>query len=99
WNEFAKLPRSMMTSDFHCVTRWSRFDNDWEGVRVVDLLRLVRLKPEAKFVLVHAEQGYTANVPLEDMMRENVMLATQHDGEPLTADHGYPARLVVPHLY
>ena len=88
-----------MTSDFHCVTRWSRFDNHWEGVRVVDVLNMVRIKPEAKFVLVHAEQGYTANVPLEDMMRENVLLATHHDGEPLTADHGYPVRLVVPHLY
>ena len=99
WIAFNKLPRSTMTSDFHCVTRWSRFDNHWQGVRVVDLLELGRIKPGAKFVLVHAEQGYTANVPLEDMMRENVLLATHHDGEPLTADHGYPVRLVVPHLY
>ncbi len=99
WSAFNKLPRSTMTSDFHCVTRWSRFDNHWQGVRVIDLLKLVRIKPDAKFVLVHAEQGYTANVPLEDMMRENVLLATHHDGEPLTADHGYPVRLVVPHLY
>jgi DMSO/TMAO reductase YedYZ molybdopterin-dependent catalytic subunit len=99
WREFNKLPKSTMTSDFHCVTRWSRFDNHWQGVRVIDLLKLVRVKAEAKFVLVHAEQGYTANVPLEDLMRENVILATHHDGEPLTADHGYPLRLVVPHLY
>ncbi len=99
WNAFNKLPRSTMTSDFHCVTRWSRFDNHWKGVRVVDVLDMLRIKPEAKFVLVHAEQGYTANVPLEDMMRENALLATHHDGEPLTADHGYPVRLVVPHLY
>ena len=99
WNAFNKLPRSTMTSDFHCVTRWSRFDNHWKGVRVVDVLDMLRIKPEAKFVLVHAEQGYTANVPLEDMMRENALLATHHDEEPLTADHGYPVRLVVPHLY
>ena len=99
WNAFNKLPRSTMTSDFHCVTRWSRFDNHWKGVRVVDVLDMLRIKPEAKFVLVHAEQGYTANVPLEDMMRENALLATHHDGEPVTADHGYPVRLVVPHLY
>ncbi len=99
WNAFNKLPKSTMTSDFHCVTRWSRFDNHWKGVRVVDVLDMLRIKPEAKFVLVHAEQGYTANVPLEDMMRENALLATHHDEEPLTADHGYPVRLVVPHLY
>lgn len=85
WSEFETLPKSTMTSDFHCVTRWSRFDNRWEGVRVLDLLKLVRVKPTAKFVLVHAEQGYTANLPLEDLTRETVLLATHHDGEPLSA--------------
>ena len=99
WKAFNQLPRSTMTSDFHCVTRWSRFDNHWEGVRVDDVLELGRVKPEAKFVLVHAEQGYTANMPLDDMKHENVLLATHHDGEPFTADHGYPVRLMVPHLY
>jgi DMSO/TMAO reductase YedYZ molybdopterin-dependent catalytic subunit len=99
WREFNKLPKSKMTSDFHCVTRWSRFDNNWQGVRVLDLLKLVGVKTDARFVLVHAEQGYTANLPLEDLTRENVMLATHHDGKPLSGDHGYPLRLVVPHLY
>jgi DMSO/TMAO reductase YedYZ molybdopterin-dependent catalytic subunit len=99
WEQFNNLPTVQVTSDFHCVTRWSRFDNLWKGVAFREILKLVRLKPEAKFVLVHAEQGYTANVPLADLDRENVLLATHHDGEPLTADHGYPVRLIVPHLY
>ena len=85
-----------VTSDFHCVTRWSRFDNLWKGVAFREILKLARLKPEAKFVLVHAEQGYTANVPLADLDRENVLLATHHDGQPLPLDHGYPLRLIVP---
>jgi DMSO/TMAO reductase YedYZ molybdopterin-dependent catalytic subunit len=99
WEDFSALPRSRITSDFHCVTRWSRFDNHWEGVLFRELLRRLRLKPEAKYALIHAEQGFTANVPLSDLDRENVLLATHHDGQPLTAEHGYPLRLIVPHLY
>ncbi len=99
WAEFLKLPRVERTSDFHCVTRWSRFDNRWSGVAVRDILKLVQPLPEARYVLVHAEQGYTANVPLVDLDREEVLVATHHDGEPLSPDHGYPARLIVPHLY
>jgi DMSO/TMAO reductase YedYZ molybdopterin-dependent catalytic subunit len=99
WDEFSKLPRTRSKSDFHCVTRWSRFDNEWDGVAFKDVLRLVQLKPEAKYVLVHAEQGFTANVPLADLNRDGVLFATHHDGEPLSADHGFPLRLIVPHLY
>ncbi len=99
WNEFNQLPRSDRTSDFHCVTRWSRFDNHWTGVAIRDLLSRAKPSAEAKYVLVHAEQGYTANVPLADLDREDVLLATHHDGEPLTPDHGYPLRLIVPQLY
>ena len=99
WDEFNRLPKSTVTSDFHCVTRWSRFDNRWEGVLFRDVLKLVKLLPRAAYVLVHAEQGYTANVPLADLDRDNVIFATHHDGEPLTPDHGYPLRLIVPHLY
>src|SRR5689334_13151750 len=75
WNEFNQLPRIKVTSDFHCVTRWSRFDNSWEGVAFREVLNLVKLKPRAGFVLVHAEQGYTANIPLPDLDRENVLFA------------------------
>jgi len=99
WDEFNKLQKVKTHSDFHCVTRWSRFDNDWQGVAFQEVLKLVKLKPEAKYVLVHAEQGFTANVPLIDLDREDVLFATHHDGQPLTADHGYPLRLIVPHLY
>ncbi len=90
WKEFNALPKIQRESDFHCVTRWSRFDNHWDGVAFRELLARVRPKPEAAYVLVHAEQGFTANVPLADLDREEVLLATHHDGEPLTAEHGYP---------
>jgi DMSO/TMAO reductase YedYZ molybdopterin-dependent catalytic subunit len=99
WDEFNKLPKITVTSDFHCVTRWSRFDNTWQGVPFREVMKLVKLLPRAGYVLVHAEQGYTANVPLPHLDRENVLFATHHDGEPLPADHGYPLRLIVPHLY
>jgi DMSO/TMAO reductase YedYZ molybdopterin-dependent catalytic subunit len=99
WREFQALPRVNTRSDFHCVTRWSRFDNDWEGVAFREILRRVTLKPGAAFVLVHAEQGFTANIPLADLDRDNILFATHHDGNPLSADHGYPLRLIVPHLY
>ncbi|HYX68574.1 MAG TPA: sulfite oxidase-like oxidoreductase [Terriglobales bacterium] len=99
WEEFNRLPRFEDTSDFHCVTRWSRFDNHWGGVAFREILKLVKLQPRAGFVLVHAEQGFTANVPLPDLDRPNVLFATHHDGQPLTPDHGYPLRLIVPHLY
>lgn len=99
WSEFAGLPRTRTRSDFHCVTRWSRFDNEWDGVPFREILKLARPKPEAGYVLVHGEQGFTANVPLADLDRDDVLLATHHDGQPLSADHGFPLRLIVPHLY
>ena len=99
WAEFNALPKVQTVSDFHCVTRWSRFDNRWDGVSMQELLRRVHPKPEATHVLIHAEQGFTANVPLADLDRPEVLLATHHDGQLLTADHGYPVRLIVPHLY
>jgi DMSO/TMAO reductase YedYZ molybdopterin-dependent catalytic subunit len=99
WSEFNALPKVKRHSDFHCVTRWSRFDNDWEGVAFREVLERVKLKAGARYVLVHAEQGFTANVPLADLDREKVLLATHHDGQPLSPDHGYPLRLIVPHLY
>jgi DMSO/TMAO reductase YedYZ molybdopterin-dependent catalytic subunit len=99
WKEFLELPRIRVTSDIHCVTRWSRFDNRWEGVAVSEILRRARVRPEAVAVMVHAEQGYTTNVLLEDLMGEDVILAIKHDGMDLPADHGGPCRLVLPRLY
>ncbi len=99
WPEFNALPRTDRTSDFHCVTRWSRFDNHWQGVAFRELLERVKLLARVAYVLVHAEQGFTANVPLADLDRDDVLLATHHNGQPLTPEHGYPLRLIVPHLY
>lgn len=99
WEEFNRLPHKEVVSDFHCVTRWSRFDNRWEGVPVTEVLRLVNVRPDARYALIHAEQDFTANLPLADLMRPESLFAFNHDGEPLTAEHGYPLRLVVPHLY
>ena len=99
WDELNNLPKSQLTSDFHCVTRWSLFDNRWDGVLFRDVLELVTLKPSAKYVLVHAEQGFTANVPLADLDRPEVIFATHHDNQPLPPEHGYPLQLIVPHLY
>ena len=99
WEEFNRLPMKEVVADMHCVTRWSRFDNRWEGVPCAELLKLVDVNPEARYVMVHAEQGFTANLPLDDLLRPTSLFALHHDGEPLPPEHGYPLRLVVPHLY
>lgn len=99
WEEFNRLSRVNTTSDFHCVTRWSRFNNHWQGVAFREVIKLGEPLPEAHYVLVHAEQGYTANVPLADLDRDDVLLATHHDDKPLEPEHGFPLRLIVPHLY
>jgi DMSO/TMAO reductase YedYZ molybdopterin-dependent catalytic subunit len=99
YEEFRALPASRQVADFHCVTTWSRLDNVWEGLSVVDLMKRVRLKPEARYVIVHCDGGYTTNLPLEEFVDDDVMLAWRHDGRDLEPDHGWPLRLVVPKLY
>ncbi len=99
WKEFRSFPASVVAADMHCVTRWSRLDNSWEGVRVAELMKQVRIRPEARFVLIHAEQGYTTNLPIDDFLGDDCLFAWSHDGHPLTPDHGWPLRLVVPRLY
>ena len=99
WKEFLELPRVEVTSDVHCVTRWSRFDNRWEGVAVSEILRRVRVLPEVVAVMAHAEQGYSTNLRLTDLTEEGVLLALKHDGLDLSAEHGGPCRLVAPKLY
>ena len=94
-----RLPRAEIQCDMHCVTRWSRFDNRFEGVLFTEVMKLVTPKPEARFAIVRGEHGFTANLPLEDLMMPTTIFALKHDGEPLSADHGYPLRLIVPHLY
>jgi DMSO/TMAO reductase YedYZ molybdopterin-dependent catalytic subunit len=99
WDEFNHLPQTEITCDIHCVTRWSRFDNRFGGVAFTEVLKLVKPMPEARFAMVRGEQGFTANLPLEDLTRPATLFAFRHDGAALTAEHGYPLRLVVPHLY
>jgi len=97
WVEFNALPRTQIRMDIHCVTRWSKFDTVWEGVSVRSLVEggLIKPKPSAKFVMQHAEYGFTVNLPIEVVLGDNFLLATHLDGEPITPDHGYPLRGVV----
>lgn len=97
WDEFQQLPRKKLVMDIHCVTRWSKFDTEWEGVSLRDIVDqgLIRLKDSAKYVVQHAEYGFTVNLPLEVVLADNFLLATHFDGEPLTPDHGYPLRGIV----
>ena len=99
YRELQALPRTEITVDIHCVTRWSRFDTSFEGVHWRELAKLVRPKPSAHFVLAHAEQGFTSNVPLSALEDEHALIAWAAHGEPLEPDHGWPLRLVVPSRY
>jgi DMSO/TMAO reductase YedYZ molybdopterin-dependent catalytic subunit len=99
WDEFMALPQTTTTNDIHCVTAWSKFDNVWTGVAVGEVLKHVQLKPEAKHVMLHSHGGYTTNISLDDLNREGNLFAHTHNGEPLMREHGWPLRLVVPHLY
>jgi len=100
WDEFNRLPRRKVVMDLHCVTRWSKFDTEWEGVHLRDLIEagLLRLRPNARYVVQHAEYGFTVNLPLEVALADNFLLATHFDGQPLSPDHGYPLRGVVGYI-
>lgn len=100
WEEFNQLPRTRVVMDIHCVTRWSKFDTVWEGVSVKTLVEqgFIRLKPIARYVIQHAEYGFTANLPLEVVLQDNFLLATHFNGEPLTPEHGYPLRGVIGYI-
>ena len=99
WQQLMELPHYSTTNDIHCVTAWSKFDNEWTGVSVQDILKLVRPDPDAKAVMVHAYGGYTTNLTMADLALEGNLFAHSHGGKPLTREHGWPLRLVVPHLY
>ena len=99
WPEFCALPRVKVFADMHCVTRWSKLDNLWEGVATRELHNHCTIAPEAKFVMVHCEYGYSTNLPIEDFFAEDALFAMKHDGQDLPLDHGYPLRLVIPKLY
>jgi DMSO/TMAO reductase YedYZ molybdopterin-dependent catalytic subunit len=97
WDEFQPLPRTRLTMDIHCVTRWSKFDTEWEGVSLKVLVEhgLIRPKPAARFLMQHCEYGFTVNIPLEVALSDTFLLATHFAGQPLTPDHGYPLRGIV----
>jgi DMSO/TMAO reductase YedYZ molybdopterin-dependent catalytic subunit len=99
WPEFAALPRVKVLGDMHCVTRWSKLDNLWEGVPTRELLKHITIAPTAKFVMVHAENGYSTNLPLADFFDDDSLFALRHNGADIEPDHGYPVRLVIPKLY
>lgn len=94
WEQFMELPRRKVVYDLHCVTRWSKFDTEWEGVHLHDLIDagLLKLKPTARFCIQHCEYGYTTNTSLEAVLAENFLLAFRYDGKPLDPEHGYPLR-------
>jgi DMSO/TMAO reductase YedYZ molybdopterin-dependent catalytic subunit len=99
WDEFTALPSREVTIDIHCVTRWSRFDTQFKGVHWSTIAELVSPKPGARYVVAHAEQEFTANVPLGALEDEEALFAYEADGEPLTPEHGWPLRLVIPGKY
>ena len=99
WDEFMALPQTTLRSDIHCVTHWSKFDNDWTGVKFTDLMAKLKVKPEAKHVMQHSYGGYTTNVSLAELMDADVLFAHSHNGNPLEKEHGWPLRMIIPKLY
>jgi DMSO/TMAO reductase YedYZ molybdopterin-dependent catalytic subunit len=99
WDQLIELPSREVTVDIHCVTRWSRFDTTFKGVHWSEFAKLVSPKPSARFVIAHAEQGFTSNMPIGAIEDENALIAYEADGDPLTPDHGWPVRLLVPSRY
>lgn len=99
WDEFTSFPRTQLTSDFHCVTAWSKLDNTWEGVSIHTVAEAAAIRPDATHVLALAPYAYSANIPLEVLLDDDVLLAWSHDGAPLEPEHGGPLRLVVPKRY
>lgn len=99
WDEFNKLRKSKFHNDIHCVTKWTKFDTDWEGVRFDDVLAAAGVAAPTEFILAHSYDGYSTNVPVKDLTGDQAMIALTFDGKPISPDHGGPARLLVPHLY
>lgn len=99
YQQFRALPQTELVADFHCVTTWSMLDNTWQGVLARDVVSLVQLKPEASHVMIHAEGGYTTNLPLDDFLDDDVIFIHSRNGQDIDPDHGWPLRLIVPKLY
>ena len=99
WSDFMNMPQSEFTADFHCVTRWSKLDVKWTGIKVTDLMQFIELDSSATHIMEHCYGAYTTNLPIEDFLREENFFAHTLEGSPLPAEHGGPMRLIVPHLY
>lgn len=99
WEEFNALPQTTWTRDIHCVTKWSKLDTEWSGVLVDDILAAAELEPPTDYTLQTSFDGYTTNVPVEDLLDGKAMIATSFEGDEIPAEHGGPARMVIPHLY
>src|SRR5260370_8880536 len=99
WQEFSNLPQSEVLADMHCVTRWSKFDNHWGAVLATEVVRRVKIRPEARHVMVHADQNYTSNLPLVDFLPPTTIFALRHHRYPLPPKHAYPLTLFQPHTY
>ncbi|MGK7949478.1 MAG: sulfite oxidase-like oxidoreductase [Xenococcaceae cyanobacterium] len=99
WSDFMSLPQQDFTADFHCVTRWSKLDVKWSGIKVTDFMELVKLDPSCTHIMQHSYGGYTTNLSLDDFLRAENFFAHTLEGKPLPAEHGGPLRLIVPHLY
>ena len=99
YDEFMALPKTTLQNDIHCVTGWSKLDNAWEGVNIREIIRRVSPMSKARHVMVHADMGYTTNLPIEDLVQDDVLLAYKHNSENLDPEHGWPLRLVAPKLY
>jgi DMSO/TMAO reductase YedYZ molybdopterin-dependent catalytic subunit len=99
WEEFTRLPRVQVFADMHCVTRWSKLNNLWEGVATRELLNHFTVSEKARFVMIHAEHGFSTNLPIHEFFGDDCLLAMKHNGQDLDPDHGFPLRLVIPRLY
>ncbi len=97
WQEFLRLPRASMLYDLHCVTRWSKFDTRWDGVLLQTLIDegILQLNAQARYVIQHAEYGFSANLPLDIALSRTFLLATHYEGQPITPEHGFPLRGLV----
>jgi DMSO/TMAO reductase YedYZ molybdopterin-dependent catalytic subunit len=99
WRQFEALPRTTWRGDIHCVTKWSKFDTTWGGVTIDDLLHAAGIVPPSDYLLAQSFDDYDTNVPVADLIDGKAMIATRFAGAPIEAEHGGPARLLVPHLY
>lgn len=99
YDDLLSMPQITAGNDIHCVTGWSKLDNSWEGISTQELAKQAKPKANATHVILHAEEGWTTNLPIEDFLKESSLLAHSHSGNKLTPEHGYPLRAVIPHLY